>query len=111
MTGGPYPTPPPRPDPTPSPTMAGTAPPTYGGGGVPSPPECDVLPVGKYFKIMNQKSNMPLAVEGGLTTPGANVAQEEGEMKANWRFELTSDYHYRVVNEKSGLSLARTSIL
>lgn len=74
------------------------------------PPECDVLPRGKYFKIMNQKSNLPLAVEGGLTIPGANVAQETGEENANWRFELTSDNHYRVVNEKSDLCLASTFI-
>lgn len=93
--------------PTNAPTNSPSLPPVSSGPTVYSvPQECYDLPVGKYFRILNGKSGLPLIAEG--TGVGANVLQGTIDAigaDACWRFELTSDHHYSVINESSGLVL------
>ena len=70
--------------------------------------QCDTMDTTKYYKIVNQQSYDVLTVKNGYSAyPGSSVYQdysEDDKPYKLWRFEPTSDGHYRIVSEKDNMA-------
>lgn len=72
--------------------------------------ECSPMPTDKYCKIIDRGNHQALNIADASLWPGASAVQWEeiADTHDNWRFEASSDGHYVVLVEHSGLSLVGT---